>query len=84
MDKLKINPGLAISDNGFLFQSSTGETFTANLIGVKILNELKADRSVEEIKKLLLDEYDVEEDRLEKDLNDFLTQLKSFNLTELS
>ena len=84
MEKIKINPGLAISDNGFLFQSNSGETYTSNLIGVQILNEFKAGKSVEEVKSILLEEYDVEEDRLEKDLTDFLNQLKAYNLTDES
>ncbi len=82
MEKYKITPNLAISENGFLFQSNTGETFTCNLIGVKVLTGLKDGKSLDEIAEEIMDEYDVDSDRLEKDLTDFIMQLKSFNLME--
>lgn len=80
MNNYRVSPGLAISENGFLFNSNTGETFTSNSIAVRILNELKAGKDEELLKQELLNEYDVDEDRLEKDIGDFVSQLDHFRL----
>ena len=44
----KLN-SLAISDNGFIFKPSTGESFTTNELGLIILNLLKEGKSADEI-----------------------------------
>ncbi len=82
MSNYNLSSNLAISDNGFLFMSSTGETFTVNEIGKNILNEMKSGKDIETIRKMILDEYEVNDQILEKDLNDFLNQLSTYNLIE--
>ena len=82
MTDYKISSGLAISDNGFLFNSFTGETFTCNPFDVRILNEMKSEKNIDEIKLILLAEYDVDEDRLSNDINEFLAQLEINGLLE--
>ncbi len=82
MDKLNISPNLAISDNGFLFLSTTGETFTVNEIAKTILKEIKNGNDYKSIFKRLLNEYDIDEKTLEKDLADFINQLNIYNLIE--
>lgn len=54
--------------------------YTANEIGAKVLELLGEQRSLHEIKEALLSEYDVEEARVKKDLNDFLEQLVSLGV----
>ena len=82
MNNYLISSNLAISDNGFLFMSSTGETFTVNEIGKHILNEMKNKTDIEKIREKILEEYEVSEQILEKDLNDFLNQLNIYKLAE--
>lgn len=82
MESIKILPSLAISENGFLFNANSGETFTANPIAVRILNEIKNGKSLEEVKNIILDEYEVDVDRLEQDIDEFLMQLKMLKLAE--
>ena len=71
---------LAVSNSGFLFLASTGETFTLNSIGKEMFTRLKEGESLSLIKEKLLTEYDVDATTLERDLEDFLTQLKHFRL----
>jgi hypothetical protein len=71
---------LAVSESGFLFLGSTGETFTLNAIGKEIFTMLKEGKSGSVIKEAIHSEYDVDEKTLERDVDDFLNQLKSFKL----
>ncbi len=82
MEQYKITSNLAISDNGFMFLPSTGESFTLNPIGKEIVENLKSAKTLEEISHTLAEEYDADEQIIERDLNDFLQQLKNFNLIE--
>lgn len=71
---------LAVSDSGFLFLASTGETFTLNGIGKELFTRLREGDSISLIKEKLLAEYDVDATTLERDFEDFITQLKHFRL----
>jgi len=80
MKNLKIPSNIAISDSGFIFHPSNGETFTVNSIGGEIIKLLKEDKSFEEICSFIVDEYDVDEKTINKDLGDFLNQLKNLKI----
>ncbi len=82
MEQYKITSNLAISENGFLFLPSTGESFTLNPIGKEIVEGLKTNKTLEEISSQIAKDYDVETATIERDLTDFLNQLKNFNLLE--
>ncbi|MFA7409794.1 MAG: hypothetical protein WCY83_06175 [Bacteroidales bacterium] len=41
----KIKPGLRISDQGVVFDPSTGESFTVNETGLAILKSLRGNRT---------------------------------------
>lgn len=82
MRNFVIPPNLAISENGFLFMPNSGETFTVNEIGSKIMTLLKEGKNENEIIEQLLEEYDVDRTTLEKDMNDFLSQLKNYRVVE--
>ncbi len=81
MSKVSISSNLAVSENGFLFLPSTGESFTLNPIGIIILNSLKEGKDQNQVIQLILEEYDIDESSAEKDLQDFISQLKNHNLT---
>lgn len=74
MEQYKITSNLAISENGFLFLPSTGESFTLNFIGKEIVEELKTNRTLEEISSQISEDYDVEAATIERDLTDFINQ----------
>ncbi len=81
MDSTFIIPdSLAVSDSGFLFLGSTGETFTLNSIGKEIFSHLKSGDNLSAVREKILAEYDVDASTLERDIDDFLTQLKHLKL----
>ena len=53
-----------------------------NPIGAEVLGLLKEDKSPEQIKEVLLGKYEVEKSLLEKDVDDFLTQLQENNMMQ--
>ncbi len=80
MDKVKIPENLAISDSGFLFLPTTGETFTLNETGKFVLNLLEEGLSITDIKNKIFEEYDSDLASIEKDLDDFMHHLSSLKL----
>lgn len=79
---VKVNQNIAISENGFLFNPSTGESFTTNPIGARFISYLQQGMADNEIINLMYDEYAVERKELERDLLDFKGILKHHNLIE--
>ena len=79
---MKINENLAISESGFLFNPSTGESFTVNPIGAEVIEMLKEGKPEEEILNELLNIYEVDKKSLQKDLLDFSQILKHYQLLE--
>jgi hypothetical protein len=71
----KLN-SLAISDNGFIFKPSTGESFTTNEIGLMIINLLKEGKSTDGIISVITDKFDVDAISAGRDLFEYLDFLK--------
>jgi len=71
---------IAYSDNGFLFNPVTGESFTVNPVGVGILNSLREGKSFQQICDHLASEFQVEPETAERDLLDFINLLKHYQL----
>jgi len=80
MSNYKVAENLAMSETGFVFLPGTGETFTSNEIGRKIIQLIQKGKNNEEIIEEITNDYDVESNTFEKDLNDFIIQLAQFNL----
>lgn len=79
---MHINKKIAISDSGFIFNPTRGDSFSANPIGLDIINMLKTGKSQDEIRDYILLTYEVDESTYEKDFYDFIQQLKQSNLIE--
>ncbi|MEA3504410.1 MAG: PqqD family protein [Bacteroidota bacterium] len=79
---MKIDKNIAISDNGLLFNPATGESFSVNIIGTKIVKLMQEDRSISEISKAITNEFDVDNDTIEKDILDFGYLLKNHHLVQ--
>ncbi len=79
---MNINKNIAVSDSGFVFNATTGESFTVNPIGIEIIDLLKQDKSIEEINQELLNRYIADIITIDKDVNDFISLLKQFSLIE--
>jgi hypothetical protein len=80
MSTYAIPESLAISDSGFLFLASSGETFTLNAIGRELFKMLQSGEELHAIREKVLRDYEIDQATIERDLDDFITQLKSFKL----
>jgi hypothetical protein len=80
MSQYIVPESLAVSDSGFLFLSSTGETFTLNEIGKEIFKLLQSGDDAQSIEERVLSEYDIDRTTFERDFDDFINQLNSFKL----
>jgi len=79
---MKIKKNIAISDSGFIFNPDTGESFTANPLGLEILDMLKDGNEFEAIRKGIMEKYSSDKDTVEKDYHDFINMLSQYNLIE--
>ncbi len=79
---MKIKSNIAVSDSGFIFNPDTGESYTVNPIGAKIIQMLKDGKMSPEISGELLNDYNVEASTLEKDIDDFTGLLRNYSLIE--
>ncbi|MDE5416810.1 PqqD family protein [Labilibaculum sp. DW002] len=79
---MKLKKNIAISENGFLFNPETGDSFLLNPIAKEIMNHLKEGNEVADIKQLILDKYEVDLVTLEKNMDDFLEILQHHELLE--
>lgn len=77
-----LRKNIATSEAGFIFNPATGDSFSANPIAAEILHLLKQGNTVAQIKESLLETYEVEPLRLDRDWDDFFNQLKEANLLE--
>lgn len=79
---MKLKKNVATSEAGLIFNPGTGDSFSVNSIGNEILSRLKEGATSEEITAYILSRYDVERIQLEKDMDDFISQLYEYNLVE--
>lgn len=79
---MKINKNFAISESGFAFNGSTGDTFLLNEVALFIIQKIQQGASKEEIINSIVDQFDVTLLTAEKDFLDFLNQLKMFEVIE--
>ena len=73
---------LALSKTGFLFDPIAGHTFTLNKTATYILTLLQEGKKIDEVKKDVLSKFEVTQEQIEKDLEDFTEQLEEFKLLE--
>ncbi|MEI6231460.1 MAG: HPr-rel-A system PqqD family peptide chaperone [Planctomycetota bacterium] len=71
---------LALNDEGFVFDPSTGDSFMLNPTGLFILKKLRDNVVMSDIIKAVSAEYDIAADEAERDINDFCGQLKSLSV----
>jgi hypothetical protein len=77
-----LKKNIATSESGFIFNPTTGDSYSANPIAAIILLKIKEGLSDESIKDFIKENYDVTASQLEKDWDDFINQLKVANLFE--
>lgn len=80
-----VAPGLTAADLGgeaVVLDPSTGRYYGLNELGARIFELARRPRSVERIMHALLQEYDVEAEKLKADLLAFLHQMEQRQLIE--
>ncbi len=75
-----IKKNIATNEFGFVFNPSTGDSFSSNPVAAEIIQWMKDNHSLNEIKKMLLDRYEVDKMTIEKDVDEFVGLLKENNL----
>jgi len=79
---MKLKRNIAVSESGFLFDPTGGESYSLNEQGLEILNLLKERKSQEDITEYMTGTYDVAPDDFEKYFFDFIGMLRQFKLLE--
>jgi hypothetical protein len=77
-----LKKNIAVSKSGFIFNPSTGDSYTVNQIAAEILELLKENKSLDDIKQGILKNYEVDEKSLDEDLTDFSGHLLQLRLAE--
>jgi hypothetical protein len=77
-----IKGNIALSENGFVFNPSTGDSFTLNNTGKEVLMLIREGKNIDQITDIMIEKYDVDKTTLERYLTDFLNDLSINNLME--
>lgn len=78
---MQIVEEVKISDNGFVFNSKTGDSFNLNPIGFELIKMIEANNDFDEIRNLFLEKYDIDDLTFEKDFYEFCAMLKHHQIT---
>ena len=79
---MKLKRNIAVSESGFLFDPTSGESYSLNEQGLEILNLMKEKKSDTEIAAYMTETYDISKDEFEKYYLDFMGLLRQFKLFE--
>ncbi len=77
-----INKNIAVSENGFMFNPLTGDSFSVNQTGSFIIQKMKEGKCEKDILQALCQEYELDSYTAEKDFYDFISLLNSYQLIE--
>ena len=78
----RIKAGLRISDQGMVFDPSTGESFTMNPTGLAILKMMNEGAGENRIFELMSKDYQITRAEFDRYFLDFISVLKSTQLLE--
>ncbi|MFO7924235.1 MAG: PqqD family protein [Bacteroidales bacterium] len=81
---MKLKKNIAVSESGFVFDPTTGDSFSLNMIGLEIVELLREGKTDGEIIPWLLDKYDIDKGSLDKYYYDFISMLQYYQLIETS
>lgn len=79
---IKLKKNIAQSESGFIFDPSTGDSYSVNQTGSKIIEFLKEGLSEDQIIEKLNETFNSDKEQLQKDLDDFLLHLKQLKMIE--
>lgn len=81
---MKLKSNIALSESGFIFNPNTGESFTLNPTGQQIIELIREGKEFDEISQYFLENFETEESIFEKDFEDFMHMLTSYQMLETS
>ena len=79
---MKLKKNIALSESGFVFDPSTGDSYSLNEQALDIVRMMNDDRTVEEITEYMTATYDVDRAGFEKYYFDFIGMLRQNRLLE--
>lgn len=79
---MKLKKNIAISETGFIFDPTTGDSFTLNPAGIEILEMIKQSKPFADISSTFTSKYDVDPSSFERYYYDFVATLKQMQLIE--
>lgn len=79
---MKIKENIAISETGFVFNPTTGDSFTLNETARKVIALINEGKTIEQTAKGLKETFDVDDTTLERYLFDFVYDLRINKLLE--
>lgn len=79
---MKITEEIKISDNGFVFNSRTGDSFNLNPIGLELIKLIAEENDFDNIRDVLLEKYDIDDLTIEKDYYEFYALLKHHQIID--
>jgi Coenzyme PQQ synthesis protein D (PqqD) len=79
---MQIKKNIAVSETGFVFNPTTGDSYSINQVGQEILAYLGEKKSAADITSLMTTAYDIDPPSFEKYFYDFISMLKQFELLE--
>jgi hypothetical protein len=79
---MQIKKNIAVSETGFVFNPTTGDSYTINQVGQVILGYLGENRSLSEITSLMTSSYEIDPPSFEKYYFDFISMLRQFELLD--
>jgi hypothetical protein len=79
---MKIRANIALSESGFVFNPNTGESFTLNPTGQHMFAMIREGQDFAKIREYFLEQYEVDESIFEKDFEDFIHLMTTYQMTE--
>jgi len=79
---MKLKKKIAVSETGFIFDPTTGDSYSLNPTAIDILTLLKEGKSEKEIKKNMIENYDVDETTFDRNYLDFIAMLRLYNMID--
>jgi hypothetical protein len=77
---VKLKKNIALSESGFIFDPATGDSYSVNGTGLKILEYLKSGFTESEIVTALVENSDADVQLIREDLDDFINHLKQLKM----
>jgi PqqD family protein of HPr-rel-A system len=79
---MQLKRNIAVSETGFVFDPTSGESYSINREGQEIMALLKEGKTLEEISAAMCSEYEIDAASFEKYFYDFIGMLRQFQLID--